>query len=70
MHDATFRFLNTFYYEHTAILDGAHGSTIHIDQISTSSNLPALLQFCLSDVAVQSNKLVLGVNETDKGGKN
>lgn len=60
-HDTTFCLLDTFYDEDTPGLDSTHSGTIDVHQVSTVSDLPALLELSLTDIAMQGNILILCV---------
>ena len=60
-HDTTFCLLNAFYDEDTPCLDSTHSGTVDIHKVSTVSDLPALLEFCLTNITMQGDILILCV---------
>ena len=60
-HDTTLCLLDAFYDEDAPGFDSTHSGTVDVHQVSTVSNLPALLELCLTNVAMQGDILVLCV---------
>jgi hypothetical protein len=60
-HDTTFCLLDAFYDEDTAGLDSTHSGAVDIHKVSTVSDLPALLELCLTNITMQGDILIFCV---------
>ena len=60
-HDTTLCLLDTFYDENAPGFDSTHSGTIDVHKVSAVSDLPTLLELCLTDIAMQGDILILCV---------
>lgn len=61
-HDTALGLLDTLDDEYSPVLDGADSSAVYINEVSSSAYLATLLQLCLSDVAVEGDVFVFGID--------
>ena len=64
-HDTTLSLLDTLENENATMLDGPNSSAVHIDQVAASTYLATLLQFRLTNIAMQRDKLVFRVDQPE-----
>jgi len=72
-HNASLRFLNSLEDQDSTVFDGADGGAIDVPECTTLSNLPTLLELRFTDVPMQRDIFILGINHAERGqrkGKN
>ncbi len=57
-------FFYTFDDQYSTVLDSPYSGAVNVYEVATASELPPLLEFCLSDISVESDILIFHVSDT------